>query len=302
MPTILRGAAVEESGVFTPLERKVMEYAEAMSETPLTVPMGCDRQSASRAAILAQARAPRCSDARHLDGLRAPETGGSPRMSQTIRSRCLYVGSKRSMEEKKHGGDMASNTRVPKAEITGIYGYLLKKMTFKMLGDVPEAVGVMWHYPAVFKGMMGISRKVEKWNRLDRNLATFAHMASASVVGCRACLDFGYFMAHKHGLDEAKAREVPRWRQSRVFTPLERRVMEYAEAMSQTPPTVTDEMSAALLKELGAPALVELTARIALGNSAYRMNIALGIHSQEFSAACGLQPLATPSAELVSSA
>ena len=69
--------------------------------------------------------------------------------------------------------------------------------------------------------------------------------------------------------------------------------MEYAEVMSQTPPTVTDEMSAALLEALGAPALVELTARIGFMNSAARGNIALGIRSQEFSAACGLQPLAT---------
>ncbi len=68
--------------------------------------------------------------------------------------------------------------------------------------------------------------------------------------------------------------------------------MEYAEAMSQTPPTVTDELSAALLGQLGAPALVELTARIAFVNSAARDNIALGVKSEEFSAACGLQPLA----------
>ena len=72
---------------------------------------------------------------------------------------------------------MVSKTRVPKAEITGIYGYLLKKMTRKLLGAVPEAAGVMWHYPAVFKDMMGFGRKVEQWNRLDRNLASFAHMA-----------------------------------------------------------------------------------------------------------------------------
>ena len=72
--------------------------------------------------------------------------------------------------------------------------------------------------------------------------------------------------------------------------------MEYAEAMSQTPPTVTDELSAALLEELGAPALVELTARIAFMNASARGNIALGIRSQGFSAACGMQPLATPSA------
>ena len=109
-------------------------------------------------------------------------------------------------------------------------------------------------------------------------------------------------MAHNKGLDEDKAREVPRWRDSDVFTPLDRDVMEYAEAMTQTPPTVTDEMSARLLKALGAPALVELTAVVALANLPSRMNTALGIESQEFSAACGLQPLATPSADVVSSA
>jgi alkylhydroperoxidase family enzyme len=197
---------------------------------------------------------------------------------------------------------MASNTRVPKAEITGLYGGLLKRMTRKMLGEVPEAAEVMWNYPAVFKDMMGFGRKADKWDRLDPNLASFAAMAAAGLVGCSFCLDLGYFMAHNRGLDEAKAREVPRWRESDAFTPLERRVMEYAEAMSQTPPTVTDEMLAALLKELGAPALVELTARIGGMNLSARTNIALGIQSQEFSAACGLQPLATPSADVVSSA
>ena len=109
---------------------------------------------------------------------------------------------------------MTSNTRVPKAEITGIYGTLLKKMTRKMLGEVPDGVAVMWNYPAVLKDTMGIGRKIEKWNRLDPNLASFAAMAAASVVGCSACLDFGYFMAHNRGLDEVKAREVPRWRES----------------------------------------------------------------------------------------
>jgi len=182
--------------------------------------------------------------------------------------------------------------RVPNIELTGIFGFLLKKMIRKRFGEVPESVGVMWNNPTVFKDMMRFGGKVEKWNRLDPNLASFAHMAAASLIGCSFCVDLHYFMVHNKGLDEAKAREVPRWQTSNVFTPLERRVMEYAEAMSHTPPTVTDELSAALLEALGAPALVELTARIAFMNSASRGNIALGIRSHEFSAACGLQPLA----------
>jgi len=188
---------------------------------------------------------------------------------------------------------MTSNTRVPRTEITGIYGGLLKIAMRKMLGGVPEGAEVMWHHPAIFKDTMRFGRKLEKWDRLDANLASFAAMAAAATIGCSFCLDFHYFTAHNKGLDEAKAREVPRWRESDVFTPLERRVMEYAEAMSQTPPAVTDEMSAALLEELGAPALLELTSRVGMMNLTARGNVALGIRSQEYAEACGLQPLAT---------
>jgi len=190
---------------------------------------------------------------------------------------------------------MASHTRIPKAEISGIYGAIVKRFARKMLGDVPEPLGTYWHNRPVLKFYFGLGQKSNKWHECDKNLKSFAHMAVASLVGCTWCLDFGYFMAHNEGLDLAKAREVPRWRESDVFTPLERDVMEYAEAMTQTPPTVTDELSARLLKALGAPALVELTAFIALANQYTRTNTALGIEAQGFAAACGLRPLAEPS-------
>jgi AhpD family alkylhydroperoxidase len=197
---------------------------------------------------------------------------------------------------------MASSTRVPAAEITGIYGSLVKTMTRRLVGQVPDSVGVMWHYPAIFKDLMGFGRKVDRWNRLDADLASFAAMAAAGAIGCSFCLDLHYFLTHNRGLDEAKAREVPRWRQSTAFTPLERRVMEYAEAMSQTPPAVTDDLSAALLADLGAPALLELTARVGAMNLNARSNVALGIRSQEFSASCGLPPLRSPSLDGAASA
>lgn len=185
-----------------------------------------------------------------------------------------------------------TSTRVPATEITGAYGALLKAMSRRMFGQVPEAAGVLWHYPRLLKDAMGFGRKVESWNRLDPGLATYAAMAAAGTVGCSFCLDLHYFLTHHHGLDEAKAREVPRWRESAVFTPVERRVMEYAEAMSQTPPAVSDELAAALLTDLGAPALLELTFRVGAMNMTARGNVALGIRSQEFSASCGLPPLA----------
>ncbi|MFC4604387.1 carboxymuconolactone decarboxylase family protein [Rhodococcus kronopolitis] len=191
---------------------------------------------------------------------------------------------------------MTGNTRIPKAELTGIYGAVVKRMSRKMLGEVAEPVEVTWHNRKVLNFSFTVGRKVQKWDRCDESLKSFAHMAVASLVGCSFCLDFGYFQARNEGLDLTKAREVPRWRESDVFTPLERDVMEYAEAMTATPPTVTDAMSARLLDQLGAPALVELTAFVAVANLMTRTNTAFGIESQGFSAACGLKPLAVRSA------
>jgi alkylhydroperoxidase family enzyme len=127
-------------------------------------------------------------------------------------------------------------------------------------------------------------------------------MATASLVGCSFCLDLGYFEANNENLDLDKAREVPRWRESDVFTPLEREVMAYAEAMAATPPTVTDEMSARLLEQLGPAGLVELTAFVGAANMVARTNTSLGIESQGFSTACGLPPLAGASTDLRSTA
>jgi AhpD family alkylhydroperoxidase len=196
---------------------------------------------------------------------------------------------------------MASTTRIPKVEITGLSGYALKRFSRKLLGDVPEPAEVMWHNRAVLNSVYGLGRKAEKWDQLDPNLKSFAHMAVAAQVGCSWCLDFGYFHAHNEGLDVAKASEVPRWRESPVFTPLERDVMEYAEAMSETPPRVSDELFARLLDQLGAPAMVELTAWVGFANLSTRCNTAMGIEAQGFSEACAL-PLAQPSAGYVTSA
>ncbi|MGE4428892.1 MAG: carboxymuconolactone decarboxylase family protein [Solirubrobacteraceae bacterium] len=193
---------------------------------------------------------------------------------------------------------MSSDTRVPKAEITGVYGAVVKRFSKRMFGHVPEAIGVMWHHLPVLKASMSYGQKVQKWDRCDESLKSFAHMAVASLIGCSWCLDFNYFMAKNKGLDVDKAREIPRWRESAVFTTLERQVLEYSEAASQTPPTVTDEMVAPLLEALGPAGVLELTSVIGFANMSTRGNVALGIEAEGFAAACGLKPMAErPKAE-----
>ena len=190
---------------------------------------------------------------------------------------------------------MTTQTRIPPTELTGLFGTVVKVAARRMLGRVPDSMGVLAHHPALMRASMGIGRKVEELHELDSNLASYAVMATAAHIGCSWCLDFNYYKTHNEGLDEDKARQVPNWRAASVFTPLERQVMEYAEAMSQDPPAVTDELSAALLDALGPAALIELTAKVAFMNMSSRMNLALGIHSEGYADACELPPLATRS-------
>lgn len=188
---------------------------------------------------------------------------------------------------------MTTQTRIPPTELTGVFGSVVKVAARRMLGRVPESMGVLAHHPALMRASMGIGRKIDGLDALDQNLATFAVMAAAANIGCSWCLDYNYYKSHNEGLDEVKAREVPNWRASSVFTSLEREVMAYAEAMCQTPPAVTDAQSAELLEQLGPTALIELTAKVAFMNMSSRMNIALGIHSEGYSDSCGLPALAS---------
>ncbi len=189
---------------------------------------------------------------------------------------------------------MPSTFRIPKAPITGLYGKTLSVYARRTYGEIPDNAHVYWHHRKVLRAVLGFEQKVAKWDKLDPTLKSYAQLASAGVIGCSWCLDFGYFMAHNDGLDLAKVREVPRWRESDVFTPLERDVLAYAEAMSSTPLGVTDEMVAGLVEQLGAEAVVELTQMVALENMRSRFNAAAGLQSQGYSDVCDL-PLAVPS-------
>jgi alkylhydroperoxidase family enzyme len=177
--------------------------------------------------------------------------------------------------------------RVPKAEIPAG----LRENMIRQLGAVPEPVEVSYNNPKVAISSQEFSAGVATWDAVDASLKTFAHMAVAAQAGCSWCLDVNYLLAQDKNLDLAKASQVPRWRESDVFTPLERDVLEYAEAMTATPAAVTDELYARMLGQLGPAAMVELTVFIGWANMAGRVNTANGITSQGYSEACEI-PLA----------
>jgi AhpD family alkylhydroperoxidase len=134
--------------------------------------------------------------------------------------------------------------------------------------------------------MLRAEMSLARWKRVPPQLKHLAVMAAAVTVGCAWCVDFGYWVGEQKGVDARKVRDVPRWRESNAYTDLERRVIAYAEAMSLTPPAVTDEMVAALRADLDDAQLVELTMMIAVENQRSRFNTALGLTAQGFQDRC----------------
>src|SRR5690348_9295053 len=129
--------------------------------------------------------------------------------------RCLHAElSKRSKE------DAMTTLRVPKAELPA----KIRESMIDQFGAVAEPVEVTWHNPGVAQAALEFGAKVAAWDAADDSLKTFAHMAVAAQVGCSWCLDINYFQAQNHNLDLLKASQVPRWRESDVFTPMERDV------------------------------------------------------------------------------
>ena len=163
-------------------------------------------------------------------------------------------------------------------------GYRLgSRFARRRYGVVPDSGAAIGHNMQVGRSYAIFEMQVERWRQLDRELKDLAVMAVAATIGSAWCMDFGYWdAAVNHAMPAEKIRETANWRGSKVFSELELLVMEYAEAMTATPPRVTDAMVEALRRHLNEAQLVELTAIIAVENLRSRINSALGLTAQGF--------------------
>jgi alkylhydroperoxidase family enzyme len=164
------------------------------------------------------------------------------------------------------------------------------RLSRRRYGVMVDPGAVLGHNMQVGRSYAFFELQVGRWRRLSHGLKDLAVMAAAGKIGCAWCMDFGYWESTvQHHVPAEKIRAVPAWRDSDVFAELERLVLEYAEAMTDTPPSVTDEMVERLSGHLSDAELVELTAIIAVENLRSRMNSALGLTSQGFKDRCELQ-------------
>lgn len=159
----------------------------------------------------------------------------------------------------------------------------------RQFGTMLDPVRATGHNMPVTQALGALEQRAARWNALDVKIRDLADMAAATRIGCSWCLDFGYWMMRTHGIPREKIEAIPQWRNSDLFQPLERLAMEYAEALTNTPPSVEDELVRRLRDYLSEAQFVELTAIIWLENLRSRRNIAFGVTSQGFKARCNIQ-------------
>jgi AhpD family alkylhydroperoxidase len=179
----------------------------------------------------------------------------------------------------------------------GPLGRLAYSFARRRFGAVPEPMTVMLRHRPVFWAYLGWEVGNERaMCRLPVNLRQLAEYRVATVVGCSWCVDFGAMLQRQHGVDIERLREIDAYEVSPAFTPEERGVLSYADAMTTVPTSVTDEMVAELAAELGYDGLIELTYAIAVENHRARFNHALGITEQGFTSgeACRLRSVEAP--------
>jgi alkylhydroperoxidase family enzyme len=160
-----------------------------------------------------------------------------------------------------------------------------------------EPLAAMGHNIPVTRADAIFELQIQRWHKLDHGLKDLAVMAAAVRIGCAWCVDYGYWEATtNHHVPAEKIHAVQHWWDSDVFSELERLVLAYAEAMTATPPQVTDEMVAQLGAHLDEAQLVELTAIVAVENLRSRANSALGLAAQGFKDRCEIPVAGAPAA------
>jgi AhpD family alkylhydroperoxidase len=180
------------------------------------------------------------------------------------------------------------------ARSAGLFVRIVYWFARRRLGRVPVPVGIMAYNRAVLSANVGFELSLERATSLPARLKELATVKVATRVGCRFCIDIGASLARGHGVSVEALMDLPHHETSPLFSALDKRVLDYAVAMTETPMRVPRPLFESLRAELGVPALVELTAAIAWENHRARFNHAFGATEEGFSEQTSCLLPATP--------
>ena len=188
-------------------------------------------------------------------------------------------------------GRMAAILPKPLARYPWVLRWFFRRQARKY-GKTLSPSWLWGRLPAHFGGMLlmlGLFQR--KRFPIGTALRSLVSVRVAQLNGCAFCVDLNaYNLLHAAGSAE-KAAAVAQWRDSPLYTPCERAILDYAEAMTDTTRRVEPAHIAALKPHLDDDGIVALTAWIAFQNLSAKFNAALGA---EENGLCQLPPARNP--------
>jgi AhpD family alkylhydroperoxidase len=167
---------------------------------------------------------------------------------------------------------------------TGLLTWLIDIYAARRFGAAVTPAKVLAHHPRVLLGYGAFDLMLESSHTVDARLKGLAELRASTLVGCEWCIDFGSDVVRRRGVSDDQLRELPRYRDSDAFDELEKLVLDFATAMTRTPPTVDDDLFGRLRMHFDEAQLVELTVAIAAESLHGRVNDAMGFAAEGFSA------------------
>lgn len=165
--------------------------------------------------------------------------------------------------------------------------FFTRRQLSRLTGRAPEGMieplELYAHAPELMSAYGKMEQAAAGQDRVDWRLKVLAGLKAATLTNCEFCVDLGSQVARLSGFSDEHLLALPRYRESEVFTDLERLVLDYAVGMSRTPVEVPDELFAAVREHFDEAQIVELTSAIALENMRGRFNLALGVGAAGFS-------------------
>ena len=155
----------------------------------------------------------------------------------------------------------------------------------RQFGQVLEPTALWSYRPAALLAFLWMFTRLRgRRSPLPPGLRALVGLRVSQVTGCAFCIDLNAHLLEAAAVPEEKALNLAEWPAATVFSEPERLALEYAEAMSATPPLVEDALFERLRQHFTPEAIVELTAVAAFQNMSARFNAALEANAHGFCA------------------
>jgi len=150
-------------------------------------------------------------------------------------------------------------------------------------GEVLNSATIWAKSPKIFLALSWLYATLDRKNSpLTPGLRSLVIVRVSQINGCSFCIDLNTSVLFSRGVSSEKAMALQNWNTSKLFTDLEKTVLEYAEAVSDSSKKISKDLQTRIQELFSETDLVELTALIAFQNMSTKFNNAFGIEPQGF--------------------